>query len=84
MVAAKSCLSWEYGRCFILFISYLEPSFLTLDEKGCLRLHYVKEKTEQVIEPEEVFRSGIFGSREYEMTSNSDIFIEWEIYLCHK
>ncbi len=47
-----------------LFILSIEPSFLTLDDKGTLRLHYVKEKTEQdielvqIVEPGEIFRSG--------------------------
>ena len=38
----------------------LEPCFLTLDDKGRLRVHDVKEKIDQIIESEETFRSGKF------------------------
>ncbi len=34
---------------------------MTLDNKGRLRIHYVKEKIEKMVEPGEVFRSGKFG-----------------------
>ncbi len=36
------------------------PYFLTLDDKGGLRVHYVEEKTEQIMREGEIFRCGKF------------------------
>jgi hypothetical protein len=57
-------------RIFYCLFSSLEPSFLTLDDKGILRLHSVKEKTMKEVREGEAFRSGNFSNLlRYEMTS---------------
>ncbi len=43
---------------FILLYIEIDPCFLTLDDKGTLRIHYVKEGTEEIIQEGEFFRCG--------------------------
>ncbi len=45
---------------YFVYMRCLEPSFLTLDDKGNLRLHFVNEENEQIVESGEVYRSGNF------------------------
>jgi len=42
----------------------IEPYFLTFDDRGALRIHYVKEGTEETIVKGERFHSGNFRIKE--------------------
>ena len=42
----------------VLSLSIIEPYFLTRDDKGILRVHYVEECKEETIGEGEVFRCG--------------------------
>jgi len=45
-------------RLIFLDLSMIDPYFLTLDDQGALRRHYVKEGKEEIVEKGEVFRCG--------------------------
>jgi len=55
-----------------------KPYFLTLDDKGKLRLHDLQKKTQEVLEPEETYRSAAFsvnGREIYAINENQELCI---------
>jgi len=54
--------SYTYLEWPVLSETYIEkPYFLTLDNQGRLRIHYVKEKSEEIVTEEEKYRCGCFS-----------------------
>ena len=48
-----------------------------------MRIHYIKEKTQELVSKEEFYRCGKFLIMN-ESDSLSDLFLGWEVHLCDK
>ncbi len=45
---------------FFVLLKVIGPYFLSLDDKGKIRVHYIKEKSEEIVSKEEFYRCGKF------------------------